>query len=138
MPTYGSDISTNHGKKVPTSIHPGGHVISAVYLSRQRRAEPSVPEAVKYPRALARAWGLFHQLQNFDPKSSSIRAWPGPALPTAPPADEHSTAHPALTDSACQRWLSGFLAIRLPKFLLVFLPFLGPLPRHMEVPSLGV
>ena len=52
-----------------------------------------------------------------------------------------STIKFVLKEDKCRRWdLSDVVKSRSQFlfFFFVFLPFVGPLPRHMEIPRLGV
>ena len=119
MPTSGSNSSTNRWeKKIQTRIHPGGHGISAMCPSRQRRAEPSVPEGLKYPWAPSPGEGpaaCFASYKIANPMSYSVRSRPGPAWQAVSPAGgEQHRAYTCSGHSTCPpEKANGFLAICL-------------------------
>ena len=105
-------------KKIPTRIHPGGHGISAMCPSRQRRAEPSIPEGLKYPWAPSPGEGpaaCFASYKIANPMSYSVRSRPGPDWRVVSPAGREQ--HRAYTCSGHStrppEKANGFLAICL-------------------------
>ena len=81
------------------------------------RCRPAAAALITHPRPLPPAPENFHMLQVHPPKIITIL---------------YKIKRKVL------KYIHTLLELYVFVFFFVFLPFLGPIPRHMEVPKLGV